>query len=260
MQSKPGRLDLHPVWALTLDAARRHGLRVGFRVQMSNPEIQPARLALPGFLQEKVPLVTLKRRVPDERTRVEPRYDDPAFQQAFRELQELLAATFDASPLIEFVDVMMYGFWGEGHTSDWISPFPDYLTAERTFVAMTRLQLDTWKRVPLAVNTQPDISQVGNDTVLDLAVRGGCWLRSDSIILEEPIQIEELSNRPPWLAVVMEDGYHRHYRTDTPAFVKAAVAHSEADRLPVDLDAAAQAPALRKTSRNGTAAAARAAS
>ena len=230
VQSKPGRLDLHPVWALTLDAARRHGLRVGFRVQMSNPEIQPAQLALPGFLQEKVPLVTLKRRMPDERTRVEPRYDHPAFQQAFRELQELLAATFDASPLIEFVDLMMYGFWGEGHTSDWISPFPDYLTAERTFVAMTRAQLDTWKRVPLAVNTQPDISQVGNDTVLDLAVRGGCWLRSDSIILEEPIQIEELSNRPPWLAVVMEDGYHRHYRTDTPAFVNATGPVNPIDR------------------------------
>ena len=67
------------------------------------------------------------------------------------------------------------------------------------------------------MNTQPDISRVGNDAVLDLAVRGGCWLRSDSVILDEPIQIDELSNRPPWLAVVMEDGYHRHYRTDTPA-------------------------------------------
>jgi hypothetical protein len=230
VQSKPGRLDLHPVWALTLDAARRHGLRVGFRVQMSNPEIQPAKLALPDFLQEKVPLVTLKRRVPDKQVRVEPRYDHPAFQQAFRELQELLAATFDASPLVEFVDLMMYGFWGEGHTSDWINPFPDYLTAERTFVAMTRLQLDTWRRVPLAVNTQPDISQVGNHTVLDLAVRGGCWLRSDSIILEEPIQIDELSNRPPWLAVVMEDGYHRHYRTDTSAFVNATGPVNPIDR------------------------------
>ena len=29
---------------------------------------------------------------------------------------------------------------------------------------------------------------------------------------------EDLANRPPWLAVVMEDGYHRHYRTDPAAF------------------------------------------
>ena len=44
---------------LSFDAARRHGLRVGVRVQMSNPEIQPAKLALPDFLQEQVPLVTI---------------------------------------------------------------------------------------------------------------------------------------------------------------------------------------------------------
>lgn len=63
----------------------------------------------------------------------------------------------------------------------------------------------------LAVNTQPDISAVGNSEILDLAVRSGCWLRSDSIINEEPIQIEELANRPPWLPVIMEDGYLREY-------------------------------------------------
>ena len=68
------------------------------------------------------------------------------------------------------------------------------------------------------MNTQPDISRTGNRAVLDLAVRGGCWLRSDSVILDEPEQIEELANRPPWLAVVMEDGYHRHYRTDTARY------------------------------------------
>jgi len=38
VQSRPGRLDLDPVWPLTLDAAKRHGLRVAFRVQLSNPE------------------------------------------------------------------------------------------------------------------------------------------------------------------------------------------------------------------------------
>ena len=47
VQSQPGRLDLHPVWALTLDAARRRGLRVAFRVQLSNPEPQPGQVALP---------------------------------------------------------------------------------------------------------------------------------------------------------------------------------------------------------------------
>jgi hypothetical protein len=116
---------------------------------------------------------------------------------------------------------MQYGFWGEGHTSNFPNPFPDYGTAERTFVSMTARQLETWKRMPLAVNTQPDISAVGNRQVLDTAVRAGAWLRSDSIIVEEPIQIEELANRPPWLASILEDGYFR-----------------ESDSLKLSLDAA----------------------
>ena len=203
VQSRPGRLDKHPVWAATFDAARRHGLRVGFRVQLSNPEIQPDRLALPDFLQPRIPLLALERR--GGRTgpkRVEPRSDHPEFQRAFRELNELLAAELDGNPRVEFMDLMMYGFWGEGHTSDWRSPFPEAALAERTFVDMTRLQMETWKRVPLVVNMQPDISEVGNAAVQDLAIRGGCWLRSDSVILDEPVQIDALANRPPWLAAV----------------------------------------------------------
>jgi hypothetical protein len=219
VQSRPGRLDFSPVWGLTLDAARRHGLRVAFRVQMSNPEIQPARIAIPDFLRDKVPLSKIGRIRPGQDFEgLEPHYHHPEFQRAFRELNELLAAELDANPLIEFADLMMYGFWGEGHTHSYPHPFPDSLTAERTFVEMARLQMQTWKRVPLAVNTQPDISGVGNDAVQDMALRGGCWLRSDSIILEEPIQIEELSGRPPWLAVVMEDGTYRHHRTDSTRF------------------------------------------
>ena len=220
VQTQPGRLTLHPVFKLTLDAARRHNQRVAFRIQMSNTEGQPGRLALPDFLQEKVPLVKIGKTYGSTHEFVEPRYDHPAFQSAFREVNELLATEFDSNPLMEYVDLMMYGFWGEGHTSNLPNPLPDYLTAEKTFVEMTRLQLDLWKKVPLAVNTQPDISNVGNNAVLDMCVRAGCWLRSDSIIIEEPIQIEELANRPPWLAVVMEDGYYRQYKVD-PKYIPA---------------------------------------
>lgn len=213
VQSQPGRLDLDPVWELTIDAARRHGLRFAFRIQLSNPEFEPEKIALPDFVRAKTPMQKIGRlrRHGREVEFVEPRYDHPAFQSAFRELNELLAARFDKEPLLEWMDLMQYGFWGEGHTSNLPNPFPDALTAQETFLAMTRFQLETWKRTPLAVNTEPDISKVGNDAVLDLAVRAGCWLRSDSIINEEPIQIEELANRPPSLPVIMEDGYLRDY-------------------------------------------------
>jgi len=214
VQTSPGKLDLHPIFQLTLDAAKRHNLRVAFRVQMSNTEFQPQQLALPDFLQKQIPLVKIGRTYGAHADFVEPRYDHPKFQDAFKELNELLAREFDNNPLMEFIDLMMYGFWGEGHTSNLPNPFPDYLTAAQTFLNMTKLQLDLWKSVPLAVNTQPDISNVGNREVQDMCVRAGCWLRSDSIVIEEPIQIEELANRPPWLATIMEDGYYRQYKID----------------------------------------------
>jgi hypothetical protein len=216
VQSRPRRLDLDPVWALTMDAAKRKGLRVAFRIQLSNPSFQPEQVALPPFLRERIPLVKIGR-IPDQGDGEyrEPRYDHPEFQKAFAELNDLLAAEFEGNPLIEWMDLMQYGFWGEGHTSNFPNPFRDYVTAEQTFVNMTARQLDTWKKTPLAVNTQPDISNVGNRAVLDLAVRAGAWMRSDSIIVEEPMQIEELGNRPPWTAAILEDGSFRQYDTQT---------------------------------------------
>jgi hypothetical protein len=212
VQKQAGKLDLDPVWQLTLDAARRHNLRVAFRIQLSNPEFQPKEIALPEFLREKIPLVNIgviSRR--GNVQYVEPRYDHPEFRKAFTELNHLLAERFDGDPLLEWMDLMQYGFWGEGHTSSLPNPFPDYATAERTFLEMTAEQLDAWKKTPLAVNTQPDISHVGNKRVLDAAMRAGVWLRSDSIEVEEPIQIDQIANRPPWLAAIIEDGYFRQY-------------------------------------------------
>jgi hypothetical protein len=183
---------------------------------------QPGQLALPEFLRSRVPLVAIGTmgKGPDadgslaggaKGNWIEPRYDHPEYQKALAELNLLLAERFDGDPLIEFVDVMHVGFWGEGHFCGYPSPFPDAETAQRTLNQMVRMQLDTWKKTPLAMNTQPDISNTGNREALEIAVRGGAWVRSDSIIVEEPIQIEELANRPPWLAAILEDGYFRSY-------------------------------------------------
>lgn len=214
VQTGPGKLTLSPVWDITFDAAKRHNLGVGFRIQLSSPNVQPQKLSMPGFLHDRVPIVNIGHKSTEHRPGFdfyEPRYDSPEFQKAFAELNDLLAAKFGDNPLLEYMDLMMYGFWGEGHTNDIPSPFPDYLTAEKTFVRMTQLQIETWKNTPLAVNTEPDISNVGNRQVQDLAVRSGCWLRSDSLIMDEPIQIEALAHRPPWLATILEDGANRHY-------------------------------------------------
>src|SRR2546427_10949857 len=92
VQSRPGRLDLDPVWHLTLDAAKRTGLRIAFRVQLSNTSFQPEQVALPEFLRDRIPLVEIGKiagKEPGEYR--EPRYDHPEFQKAFADLNELLA-------------------------------------------------------------------------------------------------------------------------------------------------------------------------
>jgi hypothetical protein len=200
VQRRPGRLDLCEHWQLAFDLARRYDKRLGLRVMMSNPDIEGP--AMPPFLAGQVPMVELGEW--QDRRRFEPRYDHPRFQAAFDELVGLLADEYDGHPLVEYVDTAMYGFWGEGHT--WPlerNPFPDYATAEATFVRMLERQLESWKKTPLATNTQPDFSKVGNFELVERTVRSHNWLRTDTIFIENE-QIEALSNRPAWTGVVVE--------------------------------------------------------
>jgi len=217
VQPRRGRLDFPDYWKLTLDLAKQYNKQVGFRIQMRAPDYKEE--ALPDFVLDKVPMVKLEgqwRRTGKTEFQ-EPRYDHPDFQAAFQELNGLLAAELNGNPLIEFVDTFMYGFWGEGHTWPFHNnPFPDYPTAERTWVRMFETQLEHWTKTPLATNTQPDFSMVGNAELVDRTVRSFNWLRSDSIWIEN-MQIETLSGRPPWVAAIMEVGMH-----DNPAASAAA--------------------------------------
>jgi hypothetical protein len=100
VQRQRGKLDLCEHWKLTFDLARKYQKRVGFRVMMSNPDIPDS--PLPEFLRDKIPMVKLGEW--QKRTRYEPRYDDPAFQVAFRELVDLLADAYDGHADVEYVD------------------------------------------------------------------------------------------------------------------------------------------------------------
>ena len=212
VQKQPGRLDFAEWWKVAFDLGRRYDKPIGFRVQLENPDVPEP--GMPDFLLNKVPYVKLKgewkgnpaetRYKKDNRV---PRYDHPAYQAAFRELNELLAAELNGHPQIEFMDTMMYGFWGEGHTWPYEgNPFPSQLVAEQTWMSMFETQLKYWTKVPLATNTQPDFSNVGNADMLDRTMRTGNWLRTDTIFTENT-QIEALSYRPPWAAAICEVGF-----------------------------------------------------
>jgi len=216
IQPRPGKLELPEYLQLVFDVAKKNEKRIGMRIQMSAPDYwhQPA---LPQFVLDKVPTVDLvmdphespasgERFLKNPYSRYQPRFDHPFFQQSFKELVGLLASEFNGSPSIEFIDTFMYGFWGEGHTWPFgNNPFPDYQTAERTWIDMWHIQQELFTKTPLLTNTQPDYSRVGNSEVLDRTVRSNNWIRSDTIFIENE-QIEALSNRPSWTAVLIEQG------------------------------------------------------
>jgi hypothetical protein len=202
VQPRPGRLDPNEIWKTSFALAKQYGKRIGFRVMISNPDIPG--FALPDFVRAKVPMVKLGAW--QKREREEPRCDDPFFQSAFQELIGLLAVEYDGNEDVEYVDTCMYGFWGEGHT--WPlekNPYPDYSTAENTFVKMYEWQEAQWKKTPLVTNTQPDFSKVGNSELVDRTIRSNNWLRTDTIFIENE-QIEALSNRPSWIGASIEVG------------------------------------------------------
>ena len=216
VQPRPGKLEMPEYIKIIFDLARKHNKRIGLRIQMSAPDYT-REPALPDFVLDKVPKVDLvltnqaearsaQRYLENPHSRYQPRYDDAFFQSAFAELVGLLAAEFNGHPLIEFVDTFMYGFWGEGHTWPFSNnPFPDYQTAERTWIRMFEVQLEHFSKTVLLTNTQPDFSRVGNSEMLDRTVRSNNWIRSDTIFIENE-QIEALSNRPPWIAALLEQG------------------------------------------------------
>ena len=211
LQKHPGKLEPDDYWKITMDKAAQYGKRVGFRVMMNNPDI--VENALPEFMLEKLKLYKLKgswKGNPSQprfqHDHLQPDYSDPYFKECYEELQALLAEQFNGSPLIEYMDTCMYGFWGEGHTWPYDdNPYPSREVAEEAMMNLFDVQAKYWTKVPLVTNTQPDFSRVGNSSVLDKSVRTHNWIRTDSIFIENE-QIEALSNRPAWVGAISEGG------------------------------------------------------
>ncbi len=211
IQKQSSKLDFPDYWKITFDLSKQYKKRIGFRIMTENPDIP--ELGTPDFLINKIPYNSLKgtwrnssSEIRNKKEHKFPRYDHPEYQKAFTELNELLAAELNGNAQIEYMDTFMYGFWGEGHSWPFVgNPFPDNVTAEKTFMKMFDTQLKYWTKTPLVTNTQPDFSRVGNSELVDKTIRTNNWLRTDTIYIEN-MQIESLSNRPQWIATICEVG------------------------------------------------------
>lgn len=232
IQKRAGKLEFDDYWKITMEKAEKYGKRVGFRIMVNNPDIMED--ALPEFVLKKVPMHKLKgewkgnpNEVRYQKVQTMPKFDDPTFLAYFEEMQALLAEQYNGSPLIEYMDTNMYGFWGEGHSWPYDDhPFASDLDGEKTFLKIYEMQNKYWDKVPLLTNTQPDFSRVGNSSVLDKTVRDGNWLRTDTIFIENE-QIEALSNRPAWIAAAVECGMSNG-REETMDYDNAGIPRNEA--------------------------------
>lgn len=208
IMKKEGKLDFDDYWKITMDKAAEYGKRVCFRVMLNNPDT--LENALPDYVLKKVPLDKLKGEWKGDPSQprfqhehLQPRYNDYLIGY-FEEMQNLMAEKYNGSPLIEFVDTTMFGFWGEGHAWPYEGHnFPNKKAAERTFLKLYDIQNTAWSKVPLVTNIQPDHSGVSNSELVDRTVRDNNWLRRDTILVDSE-SIEQLCNRPAWTAAFIE--------------------------------------------------------
>lgn len=213
LQNQRGKLDLFEHWRVTLELAEKYNKRVGFRVMLANPDSEES--TLPDFVLENVPMQFLGKGwdendaddVRANRKHFIPQYHHPYFLTALEEFDEVLAEQYNGHACIEYMDMYMHGFWGEGHTWPFesISPFPNQETGIETWIHIFEMQRAHWNKTPLVTNLQPDINTVGNDELVRRTIEAGEWLRSDTIFIE-PQQIELAGDRPPHIAFVSEVG------------------------------------------------------
>lgn len=109
----------------------------------------------------------------------EPDYDDPVFLDKLDRFLAALAARYDGSPEIAFIDVGSHGVWGEGHTfhsSRIVYP-------AETVMRHIDLHQKYFKRALLAANDDYVMLKDGQK-VIDHARERGLTLRDDSIMVQ----------------------------------------------------------------------------
>lgn len=122
----------------------------------------------------------------------EPDYADPIFLDKLESFLRAVAARYDGSPHVDFIDVGSFGVWGEGHT----------FSSTRLYYppAVLRKHIDLharlFEKTLLAVNddfaffgppgTELDISRYPGKDTIRYAFEKGLTLRDDSILVQPP--------------------------------------------------------------------------
>lgn len=142
----------------------------------------------------------------------DPDFLDPVFLEKLEHFLAAMAARYDGSPRVAFIDVGSFGMWGEGHTGG-----SSRLTEPQTEAAVRRhvdLHLRYFKRTLLAINDDVAGSEKPGRhfPITDYARERGLTLRDDSILVQPPprswYHAEMAQDFWPDVPVILE---HEHY-------------------------------------------------
>ncbi len=184
IQKQQGKLEFPDVWNWVLEAAEKYGKHWSFRIMNCSPHSM-AKYGVPDFLKDKLKMIPYwhNDNVPGPKPKFFPEYSDE-YLKWWGESLSLLGEKFDDHPLLDYVDLSGYGFWGEMHhfarySSD--GPVINYQpgTPERIEVIVDRLisdHLAAFPKTPAALGLHITDYKAG----LRAFEEGLCWARRDS--------------------------------------------------------------------------------
>ncbi len=182
IQREKGRLSLPDAWKWMLDDVEKRGKGWSFRIMPFSPHsIYPS--GLPEFVERRCEMKPYWRSQFSNGPKYFPVYT-AAYLDHWQELVGLLGEAFDNHPLLEFVDVSGFGFWGEFH--HWAShkgpgsPHENYEpeNSAEVIARLVRDHLNAFPRTPAALALHAGEYR----PVLEIFEQGLCWSRRDSFM------------------------------------------------------------------------------
>jgi len=183
VQKRQGKLELPEPWKWVLEAADKSGKRWSFRIMNCSPHSM-AENGLPEFLQGRFKMIPYWHgdNVPGPRPKYFPEYSEE-YLKWWGEFVSVLGAEFDKHPLLEYVDISGYGFWGEMHHFARYTPegrVTNYEPPrERVEVVIERLihdHLEAFPKTPAVLGLHAADYAAGQRAF----EQGRCWPRRDS--------------------------------------------------------------------------------
>ena len=111
------------------------------------------------------------------RTRTTPVWNDPVFLAKYKAMLTALAARYDGSPNLAYIDVRSYGNWGEMDAADYFQGSVNISNADYQYLHL-QMFLDTFSKTPIIVTTNGGSTYTA---AYDWAVTQGMGARRDGI-------------------------------------------------------------------------------